>query len=622
MNSLKMFLFLISTLLLCFGCKTSTQKDSMKTVMDPHSFSNPSITKVKHLDLDLKINFENKRIEGLASYTLEADHGSELILDNLGLIIQSIQIESGGSLTEAHYHIDTIDPVLGAGIHIELKAKTEKVRIQYRSGQNAYALQWLPKEQTRRKKYPFLFTQSQSIYARSWIPCPDGPGIRFTYHAKVSAPKDLMVVMSATNSMQRTSDGIYEFDMEIPIPAYLLALAVGDFDFKAIGNRTGVYAEPGLLDKAAAEFSDLENMLITAENLYGPYPWKRYDVIVLPASFPFGGMENPRITFLTPSVIAGDQSLTSLLAHELAHSWSGNLVTNASWNDFWLNEGFTTYFESRIMEALYGKPYADMLSSLGFQDLNKTMHEMGTENPLSKLKLNLQGMDPEEALTDIAYEKGKLLLRFLEERTGRAAFDQFLKNYFEYFKYKSNTSEGFLKFAVEHLIKQDTSLLDTVKKWIYEPGLISFTPAYDTLRFKNIDQSLVLFLKTMNPKSLHSDAWTTHEWIYFIRKLPSDKNIQRCLILNSTFKLSTARNSEIKCAWFEYALKNNFGKQILPDIQNFLIQNGRRKYLMPIYTAMLDNALNKEAWIIFEMAKSGYHPISLNSVQKLLIEKI
>ncbi len=611
----------ILSLLLFQNCRQAVNPIN-QTERDPHSFSRPDQTRVKHIDLELNINFELKQIQGTALLHLETPHSDELVLDNMGLQIKSIYLINDHQTEVAKFELAPTDSILGTAIHIPLLQETKGVKIEYSSSQDARALQWLPKEQTLSQLYPFLFTQSQSIYARSWIPCPDGPGMRFTYHANVTVPPGMMAVMSATNPTQRSADGHYDFNMEIPVPAYLMALAVGDFDFQNIGTHTGVYAEPALLKQAAAEFSDLENMLITAENLYGAYPWSRYDVIVLPGSFPFGGMENPRMTFLTPSVIAGDQSLTSLLAHELAHSWSGNLVTNSTWNDFWLNEGITTYFESRIMEALYGKPYADMLSILGLQDLQKSLSEMGPDNPFTKLKLDLKGIDPEEAATDIAYEKGKALMRYLEERMGRTKLDSFLQNYFHHFKFKSNTSEGFLEFANASLLKGQAGILDTVTKWIYNPGWLAYQASYDDAKFVAIQNQMKLFSKTHDPSTLDTRLWSTHEWLYFIRLLPSDGTAELCKKLDETFKLSTGRNCEIQCAWFEYAITHQYGKQILPEIETFAIHYGRRKYLKPIYSALMENKLSEEAKQLFEKAKSNYHPISRVSIEKILRSNI
>ena len=246
--------------------------------------------------------------------------------------------------------------------------------------------------------------------------------------------------MSASNPQIKNETGSYHFEMKQPIPSYLLALAVGDVEFKRVSNRAGIYAERTVLDSAVWEFADLEKMIHGAEELYGAYLWERYDVLVLPPSFPFGGMENPRLTFATPSILAGDRSLTSLIAHELAHSWSGNLVTNRTWNDFWLNEGFTVYFEHRIMEKLYGRDYAEMLALLSLQDLRETIQSLKDENLYAdtKLKLDLAGRNPDDGVTDIAYNKGYFFLRLFEERYGRERFDSFLKHYFSSNAFKSS----------------------------------------------------------------------------------------------------------------------------------------------------------------------------------------
>lgn len=316
-------------------------------------------------------------------------------------------------------------------------------------------MQWIEASQTVGKRHPAMFSQSQAILARSWVPLQDCPLVRFTYEAKIRTKSGMMVLMSAENPTELSSDGSYSFQMKQPIPSYLMAIAAGDYQFQSISDRAGIYAEPESLAEAAKEFSDLENMIQAAENLFGPYTWEQYDLLVLPPSFPFGGMENPRLTFLTPSIIVGDQSLTSLVAHELAHSWSGNLVTNATWNDFWLNEGFTVYFERRIMEALYGKDFSDMLSVIGYGDLKEDLQDIGPENADTWLKLDLADRNPDDGLTNVAYEKGYFFLLHVEAVVGRAAFDRFLKNYFKTFAFKSVNTDQFLDFLLCDLCKGD-----------------------------------------------------------------------------------------------------------------------------------------------------------------------
>lgn len=603
---------------LFLACQNNIKQEIPKPEKDPHSFSDPLSCKVQHLDLDVKVLFDSQKISGSAEYTLSQSCRDSLILDMMGLLILGVEVFNGQAYTSSEFRITDTDSILGNGLVIPVGKNIQKVKVHYETSSDATALQWVPAEQTANKKHPFLFTQSQSIYARSWIPCPDGPGMRFSYHAKVTIPKELMVVMSAEGSTQKNDSGIYHFRMELPIPAYLLALAVGDFGFQSIGPRTGVYAPNEWLRAAHWEFEDLEKMLVTTEQLYGPYPWGRYDVVVLPGSFPFGGMENPRMTFLTPTVIAGDKSLTALLAHELAHSWSGNLVTNASWNDFWLNEGFTTYIESRIMESLYGSDYADMLSLLGLQDLHKTIEEIGAESPLTCLHLKLQGMDPEEALTDVAYEKGKALLRFLEERKGRKALDEFLKAYFKEFAFQSNTTEGFLNFAKKHLLHEHDPLLDTLHLWVYQPGHPIVLGNYSRKKFDQVESYISFILKGNRPDTSLSNHWTTHEYLHFIRKLPDSKDSELCLRIDQTYQFKQRKNAEIRCAWLIYGIENQYTGEIQASIEDFLQTVGRRKFVLPIYKALADNGYQDLARSLFKSYRHLYHPITRLSIEKEL----
>lgn len=606
------------------GCRTgdSTSHTTTAEPPDPHSFSLPQEARTTHLNLDIQCDFEHKLISGTADYTIEHQHADQIILDLNGPVITGVAIaDEAGKSKVAHYYLGKQDSILGSPLIIDIFPDTRRVIISFHTSDNANALQWLDAAQTSNRKMPFLLTQSQSIYARSWIPCQDGPGVRFSYDARLKVPAGMMAVMSASNPVRRSENGVYEFHMNNPIPAYLMALAVGDFDFKAIDGRTGVYAEPAILDSAAWEFADLGKMVTAAEQLYGPYAWERYDVIVLPSGFPFGGMENPRMTFLTPTVIAGDRSLTSLLAHELAHSWSGNLVTNATWEDFWLNEGFTTYFENRIMESLYGKSYADMLSLLGYEDLLKSLKEMGEDNPLTKLKLNLRGINPEEALTDIAYEKGKNLLRYLEERLGRAAWDPFLKSYFNRFRFGSNTTEGFLRFLDSSFVDMPRSIRDTVDRWIYAPGLIRYQPAYDNSRFLRIEEQAKQFIH--NPSmSLKTTGWSTHEWLHFLRNMGPDSTGLIALRLQAQFDLDHTRNAEIAFCWLNYLIDNGRGQEHLIQISHFLQTVGRRKFVQPIYENLVKHGLSEEAATIYRVASPAYHPLTRMSVEEILQKRL
>ena len=386
-------------------------------VHDFHSYSNPADVRVRHIDLELDVLFDQKVLKGAAILTVERvsqNTQAPLILDSRSLNIEKVETSiDGTSYTPSTFTVGSVDKILGAPLTIQLPGKATRVRIHYSTDPTASGVQWLEPSQTAGKKDPFVFTQSQAIHARSWIPLQDTPQVRVTYSAHIRTPHHLLAVMSAENDSRTPRDGDYRFRMRQPIPSYLIALAVGDLSFRPLGPRTGVYAEPPVVDKAAKEFSDTEKMVRATERLYGPYRWGRYDLLVLPPSFPFGGMENPRLTFATPTILAGDKSLVALVAHELAHSWSGNLVTNATWRDFWLNEGFTVYLERRIQEAVYGRARAQMEAALGRRDLEEEL--AGLEPPDEILHIDLKGRDPDAGFTEVAYEKGALFLLHLEE---------------------------------------------------------------------------------------------------------------------------------------------------------------------------------------------------------------
>ena len=348
---------------------------------DPHSFAEPQNASFSHVSLDISVDFENQQLRCVATYQLLlTSRSSEIIFDTNHL--QVLEIACDGK--KVAHKLGANDAILGAPLTVSLPKNAQSLTIQYVTHPKAAALQWLNAVQTADKTHPFLFTQSQAILARSWVPCQDSPGIRFTYDATIRVPKGMRAIASANLVKAEMENGVFFFQQDKPISSYLLALAVGNLEYRAVGDRTGVYAEPSQINAVLHEFMDMEKMLVAAEQLYGNYRWNRYEVLVCPPSFPFGGMENPVVTFATPTIIVGDRSLTSLVAHELAHSWSGNLVTNETWNDFWLNEGFTVYFERRIMEAIYGEDYSDMLAQLGYQDLQHIFGLLGRGKSASR----------------------------------------------------------------------------------------------------------------------------------------------------------------------------------------------------------------------------------------------
>ncbi|MEM6937814.1 MAG: M1 family aminopeptidase/hydrolase, partial [Pseudomonadota bacterium] len=438
---------------------------------DYHSYARTHEFLIRHLDLNLAVDFGRRILQGTATLSVERqrDDSTELVLDTRDLSVSGVRAGGMEGLTEVPFSVGKADPILGSALRIEMPEGATLVEIAYETSPRASGLQWLTPAQTAGKRHPFLFTQAQAIHARSFVPLQDTPAVRFTYNATISVPAALLAVMSANNSPERSAEGVYRFAMPQPIPSYLLALAVGDLEFQAMGQRTGVYAEAEILQAAAAEFADTEAMLEATEERYGPYQWDRYDLLILPPSFPFGGMENPRLSFITPTVIAGDKSLVALIAHELAHSWSGNLVTNASWRDLWLNEGFTTYLTNRIMQFVYGDERYRMEMALGYSELVAEMADMETLDQL--LALDVRGRDPDEAFSGIPYEKGALMLYEIEQQIGREAFDRFLLDYFNTFQFQSLNTDAFLAHLDKTLLVDHADQLDRerIREWIFEP---------------------------------------------------------------------------------------------------------------------------------------------------------
>jgi leukotriene-A4 hydrolase len=589
---------------------------------DWHSYANAEHVRVRHLDLDLEILFDRREIRGEVALTVErtsADMKQPLVLDTRGLTIESAEVsEDGKSFQAAPFEFGREDKTLGRPLTIQLPPKGRTVRIKYHTGPRAAALQWLDPAQTAGKKHPFLFTQSEAIDARSWIPLQDSPAVRITYTARVRTPKELLAVMSASNDGAQKRTGDYRFEMKQAIPSYLLALAVGDLEFRKIGPRTGIYAEPKLAARAAAEFSELEEMMRAAEKQYGPYRWGRYDVLIMPPSFPFGGMENPRLTFASPTVLAGDKSLVSLLAHELAHSWSGNLVSNATWRDFWLNEGFTVYIERRIMESVYGKERARAEAVLGRRQLNRTLPTLSKAAQI--LHVDLTSQPPDNALTDVAYEKGCLFLTHLEAVYGREKLDEFLKGYFDHFAFKSITTGEFADYLDEHLLKQDPQKARRAKadEWLYKPSLPDDAPDPTAAALEKVETIVRGFESgQIKATQLPGKTWTPQEWIHFLTTATA-LNKTRMQELDAEFAVTKTGNSEVLFQWLLLAIQHGF-EPAYPRVEEFLTEQGRRKFISPIYAELMKTTPGKErALAIYRKARPTYHPLAIETVDQIV----
>ncbi|HRG59791.1 MAG TPA: M1 family metallopeptidase [Bacteroidia bacterium] len=603
------------------SCESEKQADNYieAEVNDSHSFSNPRQISMSHIHLNLKVNFDSTCLEGTASINLIRNKPTDTLwLDTRGLQIMYVTLDS--ATEKVNYFLGNDVIFKGKPLGIPVKQNTKVVHIKYKTTNQSVALQWLSPSQTAGKDFPFLFTQSEANLARSWVPCQDNPGVRFTYSADITVPKNMMALMSAENPQKKNETGVYHFEMKEKIPAYLMALAVGNIEFLATGNRTGVYSEPAMVHKAVVEFSEMDDMVQAAEALYGPYRWGRFDVIVLPPSFPFGGMENPKLTFLTPTLVVGDKSLTAVVAHELAHSWSGNLVTNATWNDFWLNEGFTVYIERRIVERLRGKDFADMQAVLGMQDLKETLEDLKKEPDDTRLKLNLENRDPDDGMTDVAYEKGYLFLRLIEETVGREMFDKFLTKYFDEHAFKSITTETFIHYLKVNLLNEKNNFLNKVNidEWVYKSGIPANCPKIQSEKFKTIESKVDMFLKGTSANELNLQHVTTNEWLHFLDALPAKLSQAQMKDLDSTYQFTDSGNAEILCKWLRKSIASNYVKTD-ETLEYFLIHTGRRKFVKPLFSELAKTPEGLEkAKLIYAKAKPNYHALVINTLEQIL----
>ncbi|MBS3896480.1 M1 family metallopeptidase [Silanimonas sp.] len=593
---------------------------------DEHSVAEPKLVRITATELDLRVDFDQRSLRGQVTHRLawtqpEWPGPATLQLDTRDLSIERVQARNPeGRWQRVEFSLGERDPILGSPLRIELPARLAEVRIRYRTSPEASGLQWLPPALTAGGRKPLLFSQSQAIHARSWVPLQDTPGVRFTYTARIRTAPGLMALMSADNDPAALADGDFHFTMPQPIPSYLLAVAVGDFRFQALSERAGIWAEPSLLERAVAEFADTERMIQVAESLYGPYRWGRYDLLVLPASFPFGGMENPRLSFITPTIITGDRSLVSLIAHELAHSWSGNLVTNASWKDFWLNEGFTTYVENRIIEALFGAERAAMETAIGQAGLREALASLPPERQVLALP-PLPGRDPEEVLTDVAYVKGQWFLQFLEQRFGRESFDAFLRRWFDAHAFQSVTTDDFLAFLRRELMARQPGRVSEaeIAAWIAGPGLPpSATPAVST-GLAAVDAARADWLERRSTAAdLDTAGWITWQWVHFLEGLPADIAAERLVELDAAFRFTGTPNGEIAQRWYPITVRAGYF-EARPALAQFLRQVGRRKLILPTYAALAETPDGLAfARQLLQQAGPGYHPITRASVQALL----
>lgn len=594
---------------------------------DDQTFAQPDVARVTHLDLEIDLDFTEQRVEGTAMLDILAEDGAEeVVLDSDGLEIASVTDAEGRPL---EYEIGEVVEGKGAPLTIALSTESgEQVReitVAY-SAENADALQWLSPEQTAGKRHPYLFTQGQATLNRTWIPTQDSPGIRQTWSARVTAPEALTVVMSGLSQGDPeavdAAEGeearrAFTFEMDKPVAPYLIALAAGDITFRELGPRTGVWAEPETIDAAAEEVSDVEAMVEAAEELYGPYRWGRYDMIVLPPAFPYGGMENPVMTFLTPTFIAGDKSNNGLIAHELAHSWSGNLVTNANWKDGWLNEGVTSYFENRIVEAIYGEERAEQEAALAFANIEETLAEVGNDAPGTALHNDGKG---ELIGSAIAYDKGAYFLRTVERIVGRERFDAWLRQWFDEHAFQPATSQMLLEHMQANLVENEEEGEELMlREWIFDPGLPSNVARPDPAAFAEVDQAVQAFAADRTLDDEAWKGWTSAERQRFLRGIPQELMEAELAALNEALRLSDSQNNEILFLWLKLALANQY-EGAIPQTQEFLTEVGRAKFVRPLFETLVEQGDwgRNIAERIYASTRSRYHSVTQGGVDRAL----
>ena len=583
--------------------------------LDPHSFAEAGQPITERIDLSLRVDFGRHVLSGEAILRFREPSSGPIDLDTRDLRIDAAETHDGAPL---RYELSSPEPILGARMRVHLPPGTRSIRIRYATGPNASALQWLEPSQTAGGQHPYLYSQCQPIHARSIAPLQDTARIRVRVGARFTVPAHLRALMAAAPMGREGSSGgdaVDVFDMPQPIPPYLIAFAVGDLDSRRLSPRSGVWAERSVADAAAWEFERVETMLHAAEELFGPYEWERYDVLVMPPSFPFGGMENPRLTFVTPSVLAGDRSLVNVIAHELAHAWTGNLVSNATLEHFWLNEGFTVYAERRILEALEGTEAAELHAAAGLHELEVALQRFAQRPELTRLRTEMAGVDPDEAYSTVPYEKGYLFLRRLEELAGRDKWDRFLRAYLDRFRFQSIVTDDFLRLLRDRL--PGVAERANARRWIDEPGLPDDAPRPRSSRLTELRQMARRAGEGVLPDENAAVRMNPTELLVFLQALP-ELSPEVCGQLDALLGLSRRRSLDLRHTFVLVQLRAGVpeGREAARRV---LLESGRMKYLRPVYTELArrpqTRALARE---IYEEARASYHPIARTVVESIL----
>jgi leukotriene A-4 hydrolase/aminopeptidase len=585
--------------------------------IDPHSYFDTEQPCAQHVRLRWQVDFHTQQLTGEATLVFKQPSAGRVDLDTKGLTIVAVHTPTG---LPVPYTLGEADPILGRPLQLTLPAHTSEVTITYRTSPEAVALQWLTPAQTEGKRYPFLFSQCQAIHARTLLPIQDTPRARVTYDAEVTVPEPLTAVMSAGLHSQRPTDRgqTFRFTMPQPIPPYLLALAVGQLESRDLSPRSRIWAEPATVEAAAYAFADVEAMLARAESLFGPYVWERYDLLVLPPSFPYGGMENPRMTFLTPTVLAGDRSLVDVVVHELAHSWTGNLVTNASMEHFWLNEGFTTWAERQILTALHGEDVGVLAWAIGQNALAESLARFGADSPLTRLRLQLDGVDPDEAFSSIPYEKGARFVVLLEQAVGPQRFQQFMRQYMQRFRFQSITSEEFLHFLDQEL--PGTSAQVQAQQWLYDTGMPANAPVFTSSTLAELTALAQAWPAGQRPTPEQLRQWGSREILVFLQHLPRPLDHASLAWLDAQLGLTGRGNYEILAEWLTIAGASDY-EPVFGHIREVLTRVGRMKFLRPLFTALGKHARTRQLGReVYATAKDTYHNLSRRVIEATMAQ--
>jgi leukotriene-A4 hydrolase len=581
--------------------------DRASNEKDLNTLSNYEAIKSQHLRLHWNVDFEENVLEGWAEHTMvvlePGAPASRAIFDtSSGLRVHKVEVNG----LEASFHKGVSHPVFGTPVEVSLttvgllsKGDEVVVRLHYVTAPTASACQWLPPAQTAGQKFPYLFTQSQAIHARSIFPCQDTPAVKMTYSARVRVPHWATALMSALRLedmefMEGDGHRMYVWDQPVPIPSYLVALAVGELDSRDISPRCRVWAEPSVVEAARFEFGQTEEFLQHAEALTFEYAWKRYDLLCLPPSFPYGGMENPCLTFATPTLLAGDRSLADVVAHEIAHSWTGNLVTNTTWEHFYLNEGWTMWLQRKIMARIHGDPLFFDLDAewLGWPHLEESIAAFKDHPGLTALVPDLKDVDPDDAFSSVPYEKGFTLLLRLERIVGTPAFEKFAKHYIRLYKYKTVTSAQFKSTLLEHFEHDPRLVCLPWDEIFYAPGL-PLKPAYDTARLSSPSLALAdAWYK--NKGGLEAEAhkefmaWSTLQKQIFLESLLKRTEAEGPMpvpvleAMDREYRLTSSKNAEIRFRWTMLCLRAG-AKFIVANALDFVTSQGRMKFTRPLY---------------------------------------